>query len=219
MFATNGRQQMDLAERIREHIEADDAAAQLRHYLEPGAFSGAHFETIGGPGDSTDTMNLFTPADLVALTTLSVSVPGWGAIELLDRRADEFARLLGEVPSQPLHEASDADLEPLWALQDALDTVTGIGHVTRSKLLARKRPELVPIRDQHVLVALIGKDHGSFTKPLRDALRTDALCDRLKYLRTEARAEHLTILRVLDIVVWMRTYGAGSVRPRDTSDQ
>jgi hypothetical protein len=202
---------MGMTSRIREHVDADDAADQLRQYLSPGVFSGAAFETIGGRGDAPDTADRFTPADLVAVTTLSVRVSGWGAIDLLETRSDQFAELLAAVPHTPLSEASDEDLDPIWRLQDALDTVDRIGHVTRSKLLARKRPHLVPIRDQHVLIALTGKDHGRFTQPLRDALRHDGVLHRLEQLRDQAGTADLSLLRVLDIIVWMRTHGAASV--------
>lgn len=202
---------MNMADRIRAHLDADDAFGQLRHYLAPQAFSGAAFETIGGRGDAPETANRFTPADLVAVTTLSVRVSGWGAIDLLETRKDEFAELLATVPHTPLHKASDKDLDTLWPLQDALNRVDEVGHVTRSKLLARKRPHLVPIRDQHVLRALTGENHGNFTRPLRDALQGAGIIERLTQLRDQAGADHLSLLRVLDIIVWMRTHGAASV--------
>ncbi|MEX2551111.1 MAG: DUF6308 family protein [Nitriliruptoraceae bacterium] len=186
--------------------------SHLKHYLRPGAFSGSSFETIGGRGDASDVANHFTPADLVAVTTLGVRVSGWGAIELLEANAQRFSNLLGAVPHGPLHEAEVADLEPLWNLQDELTNVVSVGHVTRSKLLARKRPHLAPIRDQHVLTALVGQDGGNFTLPLRDALQTEGIVDHLQELRAEVDgAQQLSILRVLDIIVWMETYGASSV--------
>jgi hypothetical protein len=203
---------MDIAERIREHIFADDAEEQLKHYMAPGAFSGAAFERIGGRGDDPETMNEFTPADLVAVTTLNVRVSGWGAIELLETRRDEFAGLLAAVPRVPLHEVSKSDLEPLWDLQRALDSVRDVGHVTRSKLLARKRPRLVPIRDHYVLASLVGQAHGELTLPLREALQHEGIVDRLEDLRTRAGAHDISTIRVLDILVWMRTYGAESVQ-------
>jgi GrpB-like predicted nucleotidyltransferase (UPF0157 family) len=124
--------------------------------------------------------------------------------------------LLEAVPRDVhLHAATDDDLEPLWALQDELDTVAGVGHVTRSKLLARKRPRLVPIRDQYVLTALTGRKASPFTRPLRDALRDNPdLVDRLNSIGRAASAEELPPLRVLDIVVWMETHGADSVESK-----
>lgn len=204
---------MALTAAISDHLFADNAAHVLARYLNFRDYSGAWFDTIGGPGDAPDVAYRFTPADLVAVSTLSVPIPGWVAVELLHRRAHEFSALLTAVPQDTdLHEATDEDLDTVFALQDALDTVAKVGHVTRSKLLARKRPRLIPIRDQHVLLALVGRKYGRLTRPLRDALRDNPeLLDRLDSLRSQHPDQPLSFLRVLDIVVWMRTYGHASV--------
>jgi hypothetical protein len=73
-----------IADRIRDYVDSDRAVERLRHYRQPGAFSGSAFETLAGAGDTPEVADEFTAADLVAITTLSVSVPGWGAIDLLD---------------------------------------------------------------------------------------------------------------------------------------
>lgn len=202
---------MTLTDRIQVHVSADDADSMLSWYLDRNMFSGAWFETLGGPGDDPAVANRFTPADLVAVSTLSARVPGWAAICLLETRAAELNALLEAIPAnRALHEATDDDLEAVYAAQHVLDSIYGIGHVTRSKLLARKRPHLVPIRDQHVLLALADRDHGPFTQPLRDALASgEELIARLQELRQERM--HLSLLRVLDIIVWMRAHGAASV--------
>lgn len=206
----------DIKQAVRDHVFADDSSEMLDRYLYHGRFSGAWFETIGGRGDAPEVADRLTPADIVAVSTLSVKIPGWAAVELLDRQAATLADLLAQVPRDvELHDAADADLQAVYELHDALDAIHDIGHVTRSKLLARKRPHLVPIRDQHVLIALIGEAHGNFTEPLRDALRDDpSLRTRLDDLRREASAaSDLSLIRTLDIVVWMRTYGAKSIDP------
>lgn len=204
---------MELGDPMREHVFADDAADKLADYLNGRDYSGAWFERIGGPGDAEEVADRFTGDDIAAVATLSVKIPGWAVVELLDRRADELSRLLAAVPNgRALVDASDDDIGNLFTLQDALDTIRGVGHVTRSKLVARKRPHLVPIRDQHVLKALVGRARGSFTVPLRDAFRGDeAVRSRLEELREGSCCPELSILRVLDIVVWMRVYGAVSI--------
>lgn len=205
---------MSLSDNLREHVFADDAAEKLAHYLDKGAFSGAWFQILGGRGDASEVANRFTPADIVAVSTLSVQVTGWAAIALLSTRADELSGLLADIPADvPLHEATNAHLEAVFAAQDALGNIASVWHVTRSKLLARKRPHLVPIRDQHVLAGLLGEGHdGRLTRPLRDALAAEAeVRGRLEKLRTEAGDTTLSLLRVLDIVVWMRVHGANSL--------
>lgn len=145
---------MNLHDELHGHLFADDAdtgaEAVLAKYL-GGTFTGKWFETIGGRGDAPEVADRFTSADVLAVSMLSVRVPAWTSIELLDRRAEEFTTLLAALPTDcDLHEVDEEHLTAIWAIQDALDTVDGIGHVTRSKLLARKRPRLVPMRDQQV---------------------------------------------------------------------
>ena len=203
----------DILDAVRSHAFADDSASILDTYMNSSHYSGAWFETIGGRGDVPEVATRFTTADIVAVSTLGVRIPGWAAIEILDRRANDLNRLLSKIAVDvELHEASEHDLEPIYEIHGALDDIADIGHVSRSKLLARKRPHLVPIRDQHVLEALIGQPYGDFTEPLRDALRDDTtLPNRLDALRREVGHAELSLIRTLDIVVWMRAYGAQSI--------
>lgn len=202
---------MTLSAKLREHLNAHNAEAMLAQYLDKKAFSGAWFETLGGRGDDPAVANRFTAADLVAVSTLSVRISGWAAIKLLDDKPDQFSPLLRSIPTNlPLHEATDGDIQAVYAAHDALNGIRGIGHVTRSKLLARKRPHLVPIRDQHVLRDLVGSAYAPFTEPLRDVLAGDKeVRNRLEELRQDRPG--LSLLRILDIIVWMRTHGAASV--------
>lgn len=203
---------MTVADRVRHHLFAEDASDQLRRYFS-GRYSGAWFETFEGGGDCEDVANRFVPADLVAVTLLGVRVSGWGAIDILAHRAEDFSTMLQRLPGPEvaLHSVEDSNLESLWEIQSALDEVSSVGHVVRSKLLARKRPRLVPVRDQHVLTALTGTAHGDLTIELRNAMREAEIRDRAEQLRGEAGCHHLSLLRVVDVVVWMRVYGAASI--------
>ena len=198
----------ELAERICEFLDAAEARSDLETYFT--SYSGRVFETIGGRGDVPGVANRFMASDLVAVTTLGVTVSGHGAIELLDGdRSATLAALLEEIRVDvDLWDASDDDLAALYELQEGLDLVPSVAHVIRSKLLARKRPRLVPIRDRYVLTALVGRDHGNFTEPLRAALQDAGLRARLEDLRTSAPAgTDISLLRVLDVVVWMAAHG------------
>lgn len=66
-----------------------------------------------------------------------------------------------------------------------------------------------------MLAGLLGEGHdGKLTRPLRDALAADAeVRGRLEELRAESGDTTLSLLRVLDIVVWMRVHGATSLAP------
>lgn len=200
-------------DRLRQRLNTPMAVEHVKRYF-GGEYSGAWFERFAGGGDRPGVAHRFTSDDLVAVTMLGVKVKGWGAIQLLDTRATEFADLLAELPDPEvdLHATSDAELEPLWALHDALDSVASVKHVVRSKLLARKRPRLVPVRDRHVLQDLTGTPTGELTYGLRDVLRDAEVRQRVEYLRQEADQPHLSLLRVVDIVVWMSVHGDASVK-------
>jgi len=186
------------------------AVEHLRRYFGPvgvaTGWAGSRFERLSGGGDRPDVADRFTADDLVAVTLLSVNVPPHGAIQLLESRADEFARRLAEIP----HDLELVDVESIpddWAptrLWAALRDIRGIGWVTASKLMARKRPHLIPVYDTVVRAAV--KPTASFWEALRAALRADdrGLHRHLLSLREEADiGVEISALRVFDVVVWM----------------
>lgn len=194
----------DISARIDRLIMNSDAARVLSKYY-AGGYTGSLFDTADQLCSKDP--NRFTPEDLLAVATLSVPLSGAavGGMLAADRH---LAELLKEVDDIHLRDASDAVLDRVYELQAALDEIPDVGHVTRSKLLAHKRPSLIPIRDQYVLTALIGQAGGSFTMPLRDALRDEPdICDRLGELRREAGVPDISDLRTLDVVVWMLEHG------------
>ena len=92
---------------------------------------------------------------------------------------------------------------PAWVLEDALRGLPGIGRTIASKLMARKRPRLVPIYDK-VLRRVMGLEEGQWV-PLNLALRADgqALQKRLLGLRDAADVPAaVSALRVLDVIAW-----------------
>lgn len=83
-----------------------------------------------------------------------------------------------------------------------------MGYVTSSKLLAAKFPHLVPIRDDKVERALGLKGHDAWWEPLRDALRPTSHdvdpVSALERLSIPDRSLHVSALRRLDIILWMK---------------
>ena len=198
----------DLTVQIHRRIDDPSAPRLLRKYY-AGSYTGSRFDTAAQlQSPETDR---FTAHDFAAVATLSVPLTGRAVSGLIDNDAG-LTDLLATVPHVDLAQASDADLERLYALQAALDKIVDVGHVTRSKLLAHKRPRLVPIRDKYVLSALIGRDSGDFTRPLRDSLANDpSITERLNALRGLTDVVDITPLRVLDVVVWMTEHGDSQV--------
>lgn len=134
-------------------------------------FSGAYFDQLADP----DHPDRFMPTDLVAVTMLSVEVPAHAAIWILDAGQQELSQLLQEVgPDRDIWEATDeelADGSPAHRLWRVLQGLPGVGVVTAGKLLAAKRPSLIPIWDSHVAAAL-GPPRGHFWLAMRDSLRS-----------------------------------------------
>lgn len=192
----------------------DDAAvAVLRAYYDPSleskdAFTGAAFDVWDSTGRGPDAHpNRFTADDLLAVTCLSVHVPPRAAHQLLVTRGTEFEELLGAVGEDRDLAGEDAPLTPAsaaWRLEDRLRALPGVGRTTASKLLARKRPRLVPIYDSVVAdVLTVRRAHW---EPLRLALRADgaALHQRLTGLAAAAQLPpRVSALRVLDVLAWM----------------
>lgn len=213
---------------IQKAILSEDKSiqvARLRCYYhgitEPedrGPFTGRHFDSFA-PQDRQ--INEFTAADFYAVSALSVTVPTKAGFPILDRNGDvDFGHFLQQVPDvniedissrdefeKVLGEASEATI--LWDLlcrNNKGDKKWDIGPTTASKLMHRKRPGLIPIYDsviksvlndksktnwQHWWEALAG-DQGAELRARANALR-EAI----------GKEDHLSLLRVLDVVLWM----------------
>jgi hypothetical protein len=102
-------------------------------------------------------------------------------------------------------EAADlAEGSPSHTAWRVLRDQPGIGWVTAGKLLARKRPRLLPVYDQ-VVRCVLGRPK-SFWLDLHGALRADnhALHRELTALRQSAGLPAtVSALRVCDVVLWM----------------
>jgi hypothetical protein len=199
-------------------VESEQAVTDLRAYFAPAAtpgqvpaYSGSRFEFLAGGGDRVEVADRITAEDLVAVSTLSVNVPGAVALALLEGHlGQEISQLLAQVPTDVTIADPDAlelfaDPSPLqqaWTLLHAQD---GMGYVITSKLLARKRPQLVPVYDDVVRCAL-GAPEGMWSWLARHFADADvALAQRLVAVRKQADVPAgVSVLRVLDVIVWMR---------------
>ena len=80
-----------------------------------------------------------------------------------------------------------------------------MGRTRVSKLMARKRPHLIPIEDS-VVNRVIGTDAKDTWKEWWHALTTDPepLTSMAGTVRDAAKIPELSTLRALDIVLWMK---------------
>ena len=193
----------------------DDRRARddLRRYFATRAdgsfqYTGARFDTLGRDYDNHDKI---TATDIVAVQTLSVVVPGQVAIDLLEGPLGHgLSRLLQKVPhdvelgtsAAAEHVRDKGPADKAWRL---LDACHGVGWVIAGKILARKRPKLLPIYDGVVKCAF--GSPKSFWQYLDERLQEDggllrAAISRLR--RDTGTPSAISDIRMLDIVLWMR---------------
>jgi len=149
----------------------------------------------------------FSAEDVLAVSFLSVFVPPMAAHKLLDAQADHFNDLLREIGPDRDLVTEDVPADDTWTvrrLYSALLALHGIGPTTASKLVARKRPRLVPIYDS--VVGQVTDGRVAFWEPLRVHLREadGALHARLLRLKEDAGlADSVSAIRVFDVIAWM----------------
>jgi hypothetical protein len=186
------------------------AVGYLRRYfgLEGQGYVGRWFDDWDSTGTREADKNVITSDDLVAVSLLSVEVPGPAAVRILRDDREQISELLSLIDDRHLVTVEPGDIVPEWpawrlwtVLKHGAD---GIGSTIASKLLARKRPLLLPIQDS-VVVRVIGPTDNLWAS-LAEALREDdeSLHKHLIRLRTVAGLpEWITPLRVFDVVTWM----------------
>jgi hypothetical protein len=187
------------------------------------AYTGSMYNCWGGGGDTSRDANRVTSDDLIAVSFLSGDIPGEAAFGILETQAALISDLLAQIPAdldmadvqadefdKVLGEASPA--LQLWHVLRGRGTGRwGMGETRTSKLMARKRPRLVPVYDS-VVGRLMSLDLGSAGQWKRwHTALTDGtgLPQRLQEVRRIARiTDPIADLRVMDIVLWM--YGTGT---------
>lgn len=202
--------------RYLEPESTEAAAAVVATYFTPrptGTFTGAHFERLGGGGDRPAVADEFTAEDLIAVSMLSVTVVGNAALEILVHRRNRLHELLRQVPTDITLGGVDAAVIepswPAWQIYTELRAVADIGPTTASKLLARKRPHLVPIYDT-VIATVLGLVDGRLWQPLNAWLTANSPANeaQLERIRTAAGlGTDISLLRVLDVLAWMTGKG------------
>lgn len=203
---------IDLADTLEGDIWQfldDEAPGLVRSYY--AYFDGRRFNALAGGGDAPERQDHFDSTDLVAVSTLSVEIPGSAAIEILEVRARMLSALLRRIPNDVSIDEVDRSVlsegSPAWDLWKEVRSIRGMGPVLTDKLLARKRPHLLPVYDSVVKAAL--QPHiDRFWIPLWNEFRSSdrSLSAALADIRTEAGlpAHEVSLLRVLDVAIWMR---------------
>lgn len=187
-------------------------------------YTGSKFETFAGGGDAVEP-NRITTEDLIAVSMFSVHVPAQAALGVLGELSEELSSHLARLPLEARFEKlSQADFEKylgdngpaasIWNLLRQPGARWGAGQTIASKVIARKRLHLVPIYDSIVAEAagLPGsRDQWTHWFSAFHGKGGTAGVESLQDIREKSGQDHLSLLRVLDIVVWMERRGGDNV--------
>ena len=197
---------IDLGEWFQAH--EDEVEKNLkRYFFGVGGlpFNGRHFERFSAMSDP----NRFVATDVLAVEALSVKVPPNLAANLFDIQLDQFNSLLRQIPAdKDIWEVSDSDLDlgsPAAHLQYRLEGLPRIGptasKLIASKLMASKRPRLIPVIDTLVseLQQLRG---GEFWLPMRNQLADPERRKKIADV-VSCAPDNVTLLRRIDVALWM----------------
>lgn len=204
-------------------LTSTDTVLRLqRYYCVDTDYAGASFTKI-----APNTSDAISASDLLATTMLSVSIPAHSVRLFVDDKGTRktVRRLLEALPARRLE---DTKGKHFGSMSDFYEFVKGnLGQagaadpnpwVTASKLTARKRPGLFPVRDSAVCDFLgisdfrdFGKDWQVFRELMRDEQvdeALDGLRDGLKELSSSSACRvrrDKERLRILDAALWVHT--------------
>jgi hypothetical protein len=208
--------------KILSQSKIDEAAALVGEYYtklyrNDLPQTGSRFDDWAGGGDKREVAHIITADDVLAVSFLSVQVTARAAIGLIETHAGEVSELLKRIPTDldlsavaPDEYAevlgSQSPANQLWRLLRGSDSYRwGIGPTTASKIMARKRPRLIPIFDS-VVGPLMGHPTSDGQWETWHSVLTDGsgLPERLRMIRGKAAIEHdISDLRTMDVVLWM----------------
>lgn len=197
--------QADVRELCLSILTDERTPARLKTYFDPqSAYAGDTFLQ-----DWEQDPNRIGLADLYAVTTLNVRVAPDAARRILaDGETSEFLRRVPTATSPA--DATPENWEATAALYVHLKTLIGKNPwVVASKLLARKRPWLVCVRDRLVTRELLGlardfrEDWQVYASLVSDVHIATALASLDAVLPTTDQSR--PPLRVLDAALWMWT--------------
>lgn len=189
----------ELRERVLFFVSdpADKLVAQF--FDTKGRFAATTFDTL-----PDNPPNQFSTTDLLAVTLLDVALPPDSVRDVLDTKAGLFSELLTALPVDvDLWNATDDDLTNASALQSALHGLYRVKETRASKLMARKRPRLIPVIDSVIRKALTLSEDPRLD--LRACLSDFEVQESIGAIRPKnEEVETISTIRLLDAAVWMR---------------
>jgi hypothetical protein len=205
-------------DRLRACIDDDAAIALVTAYFDPSSgFAGATFDTLG-----TSRPNEFDAHDLLALNLLDERLSSTAIRWLLSTEGTDVMRPLLEAIGSDAELGAPGDSEALASAEAAYSRLTslgGVGSTKATKLLARKRPALVPILDT-VVRSVVMAPQGQYWATFQAFMGEKRHRARLEQVKRRAGIpDEITLLRVLDVAIWMGGSGSRAAwRVRDDLD-
>lgn len=192
---------------------AEQVRRDLTGYFGDGktAYAGRWFDEFAAISDP----NRFEATDVLAVEALSVAVPPEAAATLLITDPERFNSLLRQIPRErDLWETRRLDVNvgsPADELHRTLRTLRGVEWVVAGKLLAAKRPKLLPILDNEV---------NNYLKPpkelfwlsMHDELSNDSRRQTISEV-CEVAPAHVSLLRRIDVALWRAAKRASATPP------
>jgi Family of unknown function (DUF6308) len=194
----------DISKKVSSLVaDTSEATRQLRAYYNDDSsesiFQGRWYDRIGREKGRDVSPDRITFDDIFAIQSLSIKIPFATAIELTFGQGVPVSSDLELIP---------CDVGPLWNIFEKIKTFQfEDGWVTASRLLAHKRPQLVPAYDKE-LKKFFGYKRGDFWKPLYEGLVEDQAAIQTVDLIDEIRdnselPEKISRLRCIEVLALM----------------
>jgi Family of unknown function (DUF6308) len=162
-------------------------------------FAGHDFDRLGR-GENRDNDFKFTSNDLLSLCLLDIRPRPEAIRQIL---AGSFDHVLeGLTPGIPIWHMTDELYDNALVAWTTLTSIKYLGSTATSKILSRKRPDLIPIQDS-VIERVLGIGKDAWWKSLRDVLRDNVVRDSIDTLYDEKFGPRPSTLRILDVATWM----------------
>lgn len=202
-------------------LEDPTTPQQLAEYYDTSGDYAGHSFTALEPRDP----ERLTAADLLATSMLNIDFPASAVRRLLDDDGNQqkVSHALQSLPEGPLEATTPKDFQAMSALYTSVKPLlsdassqTSDRWVAASKLVARKRPDLFPVRDRVVCEYLDIRKFRDYSKDwlvFRHLMQNQQIQHRLAALPAEtikvASASETVLdaepLRILDAALWMHT--------------
>ena len=195
-------------------------------------YEGGWWDDFDPSGTRESSPNVFTADDVLSASLLSARIHptavlailnedvraglpekrGWPVREDAGTLSTQLTQLGADRDLATLEDGEVRELEASNLLWGELRRIPTLGRTRVSKLIARKRPRLIPIYDDVVGKAVYGGTTQAQWVRMHAALTANdyALDRRLKTLRSDAGLpEEISLLRIFDVIAWLDGSGKG----------